>query len=157
MNTRRHTELAFEDTVEQGLLATGYVVVDRDGFDRERAIFPSLVLDFIQATQPKEWAKLEALHGAKTGEQVLADLCKWMDTYGSLATLRHGFKCYGRTLRVALFKAAHELNAELEARYTANRVGLTRQLHYRRGTRSHLTWRSVSTASRWRPRNLRIR
>lgn len=130
MKASRHTELAFEDTVEQGLLTTGYVPVGRDGFDRERAIFPTVVLDFIRETQPKEWAKLEALHGAKTGEQVLTDLCKWMDTYGSLATLRHGFKCYGRTLRVAFFKAAHELNPELESRYAANRVGLTRQLHY---------------------------
>ncbi|HUY35783.1 MAG TPA: hypothetical protein VMV69_23770 [Pirellulales bacterium] len=49
-------------------------------------------------------------------------LCDWMDTHGSLATLRHGFKCYGRTLRVAFFKAAHELNPELEARHAANRV-----------------------------------
>ena len=47
-----------------------------------------------------------------------------------LATLRHGFKCYGRTLRVAFFKAAHELNPELEARYAANRLGITRQLHF---------------------------
>ncbi len=53
----------------------------------------------------------------------------WTRT-ASLATLRHGFKCYGRTLRVAFFKAAHELNPELEARYAANRLGLTRQLHY---------------------------
>src|SRR5579862_8635055 len=129
----RHTELAFEDTLEQGLLATGFVTVTSDGFDRERAIFPAVVLDFIRETQPKDWARLEALHSTKTGEQVLTDLCKWMDTHGSLATLRHGFKCYGRTLRVASFKAAHELNPELEARYAANRVGLTRQLHY--GTR----------------------
>jgi len=61
---------------------------------------------------------------------VLGDLCKWMDTYGALATLRHGFKCYGRTLRVAFFKAAHGMNPELEARYAANRVGITRQLHF---------------------------
>ena len=81
-------------------------------------------------TQPAEWAKLEALHGDKTGEQILTDLCKWMDVNGSLATLRHGFKCYGRTLRVAYFKAAHELNPELEARYAANHLGLTRQLHF---------------------------
>lgn len=53
-----------------------------------------------------------------------------MDTYGSLATLRHGFKCYGRTLRVAFFKAAHELNPELETRYAANQLGITRQLHF---------------------------
>ena len=53
-----------------------------------------------------------------------------MDLNGSLATLRHGFKCYGRTLRVAFFKAAHELNPELEASYAANRLGITRQLHF---------------------------
>ena len=70
--------------------------------------------------QIKIWEKLEALHGAQTGERVLESLCKWLDTHGALATLRHGFKCYGRTLRVAFFKAAHDLNPELEARYAAN-------------------------------------
>jgi type I restriction enzyme, R subunit len=88
------------------------------------------VLSFIRGTQPAEWTKLEALHGDKTGEQVLTDFCKWMDTYGSLATLRQGFKCYGRTLHAAYFKAAHELNPELEAHYAANRLGLSRQLHF---------------------------
>jgi len=53
-----------------------------------------------------------------------------MDANGVLATLRHGFKCYGRTLHAAYFKAAHELNPELEARYASNRLGLTRQLHF---------------------------
>lgn len=125
-----HTETAFESVIESHLLFHGYQKIDKTGFDRVRAIFPEVALEFIRETQPKEWARLEALHGAKTGEQVLADLCKWMDTYGSLATLRHGFKCYGRTLHIAFFKAAHGLNPELEARYAANRVGLTRQLHY---------------------------
>ncbi len=84
----------------------------------------------LSTTQPTEWAKLESLHGERTGPQVLTDLCKWLDPYGSLHTLRHGFKCYGRTLRVAFFKAAHGLNPTLEAQYAANRLGLTRQLHY---------------------------
>lgn len=126
----RHSEAAFETVIEAHLLAHGYESVDAGEFDRERAIFPAAILSFIRKTQPKEWAKLEALHGARTGEQVLADLCKWMDQYGSLATLRHGFKCYGRTLRVAFFKAAHRLNPELEAQYAENRLGVTRQLHY---------------------------
>jgi type I restriction enzyme R subunit len=129
-STPRHSEAAFETVIEHHLLGHGYVAVPRDGFDRERAIFPSVVLDFIKDTQPKEWAKLEALHGPKTGEQILTDLCKWMDANGSLATLRHGFKCYGRTLFVAYFKAAHELNPELEERYAKNRLGLTRQLRF---------------------------
>ena len=130
MSQDRHSEAAFETAIEAHLLHNGYVPVAGEGFDRERAIFPEMVLAFIRETQPKEWAKLEALHGDKTDEQVLGDLCKWMDTNGALATLRHGFKCYGRTLHAAYFKAAHELNPELEARYAANRLGLTRQLHF---------------------------
>jgi len=130
MSNHRHSESAFETAIEAHLLANGYVSVDRNGFDCERAIFPDVVLSFLRETQPKEWAKLEALHGEKTGEQILTDLCKWMDNNGSLATLRHGFKCYGRTLQAAYFKAAHELNPELETRYAANRVGITRQLHF---------------------------
>lgn len=127
---RRHTEEAFESVIESHLLANGYVALAREGLDREQAIFPEAALGFIRETQPDDWAKLEALHGDRTGEQVLGDLCKWLDAHGCLATLRHGFKCYGRTLRVAFFKAAHELNPELEARYVANRLGITRQLHF---------------------------
>jgi type I restriction enzyme R subunit len=130
MSQARHSEFAFETVIETHLLGNGYVPVDREGFDCDRAIFPQEVLAFIRGTQPKEWAKLEALHGDKTGEQILSDLCKWMDNNGSLATLRHGFKCYGRTLHAAFFKAAHELNPELEERYAQNRLGLTRQLHF---------------------------
>jgi type I restriction enzyme R subunit len=130
MTQAKHLESAFEAVIESHFLENGYVRVPQYGFDRERGLFPEMVLAFIRGTQPKEWAKLEALHGVKTGEQILADLCKWMDTYGSLVTLRHGFKCYGKTLRAAFFKAAHELNPELEARYQANRLGITRQLHF---------------------------
>lgn len=125
-----HSEAAFEAVIEAHLLQNGYIPIAREDFDRDRAIFPATVLAFIRETQPVEWAKLEALHGDQTGEQVLTDLCKWMDANGSLATLRHGFKCYGRTLHAAFFKAAHELNPELDARYAANRIGLTRQLRF---------------------------
>jgi len=123
-------EFAFESVFEDYLLANGYSPVDKQNYDPQRAIFPEMALSFIRKTQPKEWAKLEALHAEKTADMVLADLCKWLDTYGCLAVLRNGFKCYGRTLRVAFFKAAHRLNPELETRYADNRLGITRQLRY---------------------------
>jgi type I restriction enzyme R subunit len=127
----KHTsEAAFETAIEAVLLSDGYTRIDGKGFDRERAIFPNEALEFIRATQTKVWAKLEALHGEQTAARVLESLCKWLDTHGALATLRHGFKCYGRTLRIAFFRPAHGLNPELEARYQANRLGLTRQLHF---------------------------
>jgi hypothetical protein len=78
MNRARHSEFAFETVIESHLLANGYVTVDRQRFDCDRAIFPEEALGFIRATQPNEWKKLEALHGEKTGEQILADLCKWV-------------------------------------------------------------------------------
>ena len=101
MNSVRHSEAAFETVIEAHLLQNGYVPVAREGFDREGAIFPETVLAFIRETQNKEWNKLESLHGDKTGEQIFGDLCKWMDQNGSLTTLRHGFKCYARTLHAA--------------------------------------------------------
>ena len=124
------SEAAFETAIESVLLADGYLRLDAKGFDRERAIFPDEALAFIRATQGKVWEKLETMHGEQTGTRVLESLCKWLDTHGTLATLRHGFKCFGKTLRIAFFRPAHGLNPELEARYQANRLGLTRQLHF---------------------------
>ena len=127
---KRTSEAAFETAIEAVLLTDGYLRVDPKGYDRERAIFPNEALNFIRATQGKVWEKLEALHGEQTGARVVESLCKWLDTHGTLATLRHGFKCFGRTLRIAFFRPAHGLNPDLEARYQANRLGLIRQLHF---------------------------
>src|SRR5438105_1317238 len=59
MKSTAVAEIAFETVIEAHLLNSGYVAVHRDGFDRERALFPEVVLAFIRETQPKEWAKLE--------------------------------------------------------------------------------------------------
>jgi type I restriction enzyme R subunit len=104
MSQARHSEAAFETVIETHLLANGYVTVNRDSFDRKRAIFPETVLAFIRETQPKECARLEALHGEKTGEQILGDLCKWMDANGALELprFRGRFRAFGsRTLLVS--------------------------------------------------------
>ncbi|RZK98667.1 MAG: type I restriction endonuclease subunit R, partial [Pedobacter sp.] len=116
--------------IEQYMLGHGYQQLAKGSYDKERAFFPSTVIEFIKATQAKEWARLETLLGNQTEQQVINDLNKWIGANGSLSTLRHGFKCYGRTLHVAYFKAAHTLNPELEEKYKANILGITRQLDY---------------------------
>ena len=127
---KQTSEAAFETVIESVLLADGYHKLSSAAFDRERAIFPDEVLEFIRSTQAKQWGKLQSLHGEECGNRVLEALCKWMDTHGVLSTLRHGFKCFGKTLRLAFFRPAHGLNRELESNYQANRLGLTRQLHF---------------------------
>jgi len=127
---KQTSEAAFETAIEAVLLADGYQALPSSEFDRERAIFPEVALAFVRDTQQKTWEKLQALHGEQTDERILEALCKWLDTHGVLTTMRHGFKCFGKTLRIAFFRPAHGLNPELEARYQANRLGLTRQLHF---------------------------
>jgi type I restriction enzyme R subunit len=96
-----HSHAAFESVIEAHILKNGYVPVAREGFDRERTGSPETVPTVIHGTQPKECANPESLHGERTGEQILSDLFKWMDRNGSLATLRHGFKCHRRRLNAA--------------------------------------------------------
>jgi type I restriction enzyme R subunit len=140
------SEKSFETVIESHLLANGYRCVPPEGFDRERAIFPAEVLAFIRRTQPRNGQSCRIARRPNR-EQVLGDLCKWMDTYGALTTLRHGFKCYGRTLRIAFFKAAHELNPELEERYKASRLAITGNCTSLLVRRSLSTSPSASTAS----------
>lgn len=51
----KHTgEQAFETVIEAHPLANGYVSIARDGFDRERAIFPETVLALSRGAHPAE-------------------------------------------------------------------------------------------------------
>jgi len=86
----------------------------------------------VQETQPKEWAYLQSLQKDKAAETLLDDLCRALDSEheGCLKVLRHGFKCFGKTFRAAYFAPASGLNPETQRLYAANRLTLTRQLHY---------------------------
>jgi len=126
-----HREIAFETAIEQSLLSQGvYAQADPANFDRERCLDPTILIPFLRETQPKEWAALERLHGERTEEVVLDDLCRALDSQGMLPVLRHGFKCFGKRLRVAFFAPATGMNPETERRYRANRLTVTRQLQY---------------------------
>ena len=141
-----HTEQAFEAEVEAALLAGGYVRLGPGAYDAGRAVFPEAVLGFIRGTQPQPWAALEAIHKGRTGEVVLDHLEKAAAGEGGvLGVLRHGFKCYSKPLRVAYFRPASGLNPETRRLYGANRLGVTRQLHYStRSTRGGAsTWCSA--------------
>ena len=121
-------EYAFETRVEEMLLGeAGWHRGDLAEWDVERALFPARALAFIAETQPKLWTDMRTLHGSGL-EILLTDaLAKELDLKGSLHVLRHGFKFFGRTFRLAYFKPAHGLNDEILRLYAQNRLTLTRQ------------------------------
>jgi type I restriction enzyme R subunit len=59
-------------------------------------------------------------------------LRKSLDSQGTLAVLRQGFEMIGLKHAVAMcqFKPALAMNADLQARYAANRLRVVRQVHY---------------------------
>ena len=126
MNTT--TEHAFESHVEEILLRQGgWRRVANAEWDAERALFPARVCAFLEATQPKLWAQMRALHAAGLEPLLVDALARELDLKGTLYVLRHGFKFYGKTFRMAWFKPAHALNEEVSALYGKNELTITRQ------------------------------
>jgi len=107
---KQTTENAFESYVEQMLLAKGWQPVSINEWDKERALFPRIIIEFIAATQLKLGEAVRKQHGAQLESMLLAALVKELAIKGSLHVLRHGFKFYGTTFRMAYFIPAHCLN-----------------------------------------------
>lgn len=123
------TEHAFESYVEEVLLnQAGWTSGTNSEWDKELALFPAQMFAFLQATQPKLWADMRSLHGEGLEALLLATLVKELDAKGSLHVLRHGFKFYGKTFRLAYFKPAHGANFEVLEQFGKNRLTATRQV-----------------------------
>ena len=122
-------ERAFETYVEEILLTRGgWKSGSNAEWDKERALFPAQVFAFIQATQEKLWGEMKTLHAAGLEPLLLVTLVKELDAKGSLHVLRHGFKFYGKTFRLAYFKPEHGANWEVLDQFGKNRLTVTRQV-----------------------------
>jgi type I restriction enzyme R subunit len=107
------SERAFEETVEAVLLRRGsdgggdesivihetpsaYGTMQPGGYrkhgaeeyDRALCLLPGDVVDFVLATQPKEWEKLKQHHGVNVREQFLKRLSSEIGRRGALDVLR---------------------------------------------------------------------
>ncbi len=133
MSAGVHTERRFEDAVEHRLLAAGWTRGAVAGYDRKLALDTAELFAFIDATQPKAWAKLVARYGGDpaTARREFARLAgDELDHRGTVDVLRRGIKVKGETIRLAFFAPAHALTEATTAAYAANRLTVTRQLPY---------------------------
>jgi type I restriction enzyme, R subunit len=110
--------------------AGGYLRRATDDYDRALCLIPRDVVDFVLATQPKEWKKLEQHHGADVKEQFLRRLASEIERRGTLDVLRKGIKDSGCKFRLAYFRPASGLNLETKQLHAANLFSVARQVHY---------------------------
>ncbi len=129
-----HKEVSFEDEICAHLAAEGWLFSDGDGaqYDRERGLFPADLLAWVESSQPKGWAALTKSYGSSVANTLLARVRQQMDQRGTLDVLRNGVELVGlrETLKLAQFKPAVGLNAEILARYQGNRLRVVRQVRY---------------------------
>ena len=129
-----HKEVSFEVEVCEHLKAHGWLYAEGDaaGYDRARALFPADVLEWVQSTQPKAWESLTKNHGGQAAETLLNRLRDQLNQRGTLDILRHGIELLGlkQPLKLAEFKPALAINADILARYAANRLRVIRQVRY---------------------------
>lgn len=129
-----HKEVAFETEICDYLGAHGWLYAERDAakYDRILAIFPDDVTAWVQESQPAAWEALTKNHGANAGETLLKRLREQLDQRGTLDVLRHGVELLGvkGKLKLAEFKPALAINADIITRYQANRLRAVRQVHY---------------------------
>ena len=129
--SKKHTEIRFEEAIEyQFIHHDCYQKGHSADYDKTRALEPARLIDFIKKTQAKLWQSLNKIHGGDTEKVILDDLVKALEIRGMLNVLRHGFKCYGKKIKVAYFAPNTQLNADAQARYQANVLSVTRQLYY---------------------------
>ena len=126
-----HTERDFETAIEVGLTSSGgYEARKPSAYDEALALFPDDVTGFLMESQQARWQALEALLGPKAAATVLDDLSKELELKGTLHVLRHGFKCYGKTFRMAWFRPNTRMNPEAAENYARNRLTITRQVAF---------------------------
>ncbi|RFS84829.1 type I restriction endonuclease subunit R [Actinomadura spongiicola] len=130
MGAKVYGERTFEDAVESALIAHGWAPGEPPNYNRELALDTAELAVFLGRTQAREWERLRDAHGEDPARSFARLVAKEIDARGALDVLRTGVKDKGIRFRLASFRPAHTLAAGALDDYNANRLTVTRQLHY---------------------------
>jgi type I restriction enzyme, R subunit len=121
-------EAALETHIENALAKDGYLIGNPADFDREFAIDAKLFWQFLQATQPKELAKLKDRPNWQ--RLMLERLAKKIKKDSVLAVLKKGMDIDDAHFDLLYRQPYNDLNPEVLSNFAANRFSVTRQVHY---------------------------
>lgn len=136
------SEKRFERDIESFLISSegGYIQFcgqDMDGnwvhnrqHDVAKCIYMDVLCEFIEKTQPKEWAKYVKYYGENAAEKLYHRLETTISNQGLLYVLRNGIEDMGCKLKMCYFKPESENSSLAAERYEANILGCTRQFRY---------------------------
>lgn len=131
MSITETTEKRFEEDIESFFLSpAGGYTKGMDDYDAGLGLYVHTLIDFIQRTQPKAWARFEKQNQVNSERKFCLAFNNACDADGLIHVLRHGFKHRGIPFRVCYFKPESGLNQTSIEQYAANVINCNRQWHY---------------------------
>jgi len=124
------SEQALEDVVVAELVKAGYLLRQTSAYDKSLCLDAGPLIDFIQATQPKEWDKFVKQHGESARQAFLKRVSQAIESDGIVAVLRNPVKANGCKFRLAYFQPETSRNPETEKLFKANQFSVIRQVRY---------------------------
>lgn len=99
-------------------------------FDRHLGVAPSVFVDFVKASQPKEWKRYEKIYGPESEKAIVRRFDVAVHKYGLLKVIREGFKDRGIKFYPMFRHPATSMNQTTVKQYESNVFQVVRQLHY---------------------------
>lgn len=104
-------------------------VKDKD-YSRALALDTELLIDFVKATQPNEWQRLQEIYKGETATNLAKRVDQEISQIGVLAVLRDGITDRGVSIDLMYRKPNANINPATEALYNANIFSVMRQVYF---------------------------
>lgn len=124
------SEKRFEQDIETYFISHGFRKVSPSEYDKEKMLFPDILVEFVSKTQPKAWERYTKLYGNSAVDKLTRRVNTAISESSVLEVLKKGIKDMGIEIKLCYFKPSSNLNQDLVKLYNGNICGITRQFAY---------------------------
>lgn len=128
-----HHEVHLETYITKKLVQNGWLEGTSNGYDKQRALYPEDVVNWVKNSQPEAWKKIEKQNGTNADNVLLDRLERSLAAkkIGTMKVLREGIEIAGAGKIFLSQKAPEDNRNQKEVdKYKANILRVVRQLKY---------------------------
>jgi len=125
-------EVVFQNDILDQMQSHGWLLGESNKYNKELALYPEDLINFVQTTQPEQWKKQLGIHPKNPEEALLKTVVRDLSASnkGTLWVLRNLIKDRGAKFSLCSFKPDHGLNPDAIKRYNQNILRVVPELVY---------------------------